>query len=305
MSHFYNGDPLFLFNFGSMKTHFLQPSPFLAPYVDYYFVIEDEAAVAVPVEARALKVFPAPQGEMVFSYGQPTQEKWQDGDTTLSPGLAIGGFATKAVEYINQQGVGSIMVGFKPWGLQAFVDVELKELMNTNSEMTLHFGSEVSFIEEMLREAHSLGERIRIVEAFLAGKLRRPVLDKAMMHAVGLIVDSKGLIQVENLAQECFMSRRQLLRRFERAIGISPKLFSRILRFQQVFTAMEQASAEPEWSHLAYDSGYFDQAHFIHDFREFSGMSPAQFFNQAQRSAIGLSFDENKRDDGLYGKVYL
>lgn len=288
-----------------MKTHFLQPSPFLAPYVDYYFVLEDEAPFVSLMESRTLKVFPAPQGEMVFSYGEPTQEKWQGEGTIHSPDLAVGGFATKAVEYINQQGVGSIMVGFKPWGLQAFIDTELKELLNTNSEMQLHFGSEVMFVEEMLREAHSLGERIRIVEAFLAGKLRRPVLDKVMVHAVGLIVDSKGLIQVEKLAQTCFMSRRQLLRRFESAIGISPKLFSRIVRFQQVFSAMEQASIEPEWSHLAYDSGYFDQAHFVNDFKEFSGMSPSQFFHQAQRSMIGLSFDENKRDDGLYGRVYL
>lgn len=288
-----------------MKTHFLSPSPFLAPYVDYYFVIEDEVAVIVPEEERTLKVFPTPQGEMVFSYGEPSQEKWQGENTAHSPDFAIGGFATKAVEYTNQKGVGTIMVGFKPWGLQAFVDVELKELMNTNSEMRLHFGSEVVFVEEMLREAQSLAERIRIVEAFLAGKLSRPTLDKAMMQAVNLILDAKGAIQVEKLAQTCFMSRRQLLRRFENAIGINPKLFSRIVRFQQVFTAMEQGAVEPEWSHLAYDSGYFDQAHFIHDFREFSGMSPSQFFHQAQRSAVGLSFDENKGDAKLYGKVYL
>lgn len=288
-----------------MKTHFIQPSPFLAPYIDYYFVIEDEAPLLAQQEERALKVFPAPQGEMVFSYGKPSQEKWLGENVAHSPNFAIGGFATKAVEYTNQQGVGSIMVGFKPWGLQSFVTVELKELMNTNSEMSLHFGSEVTFVEEMLQAAQSLSERIRIVEAFLAGKLSRPMLDKAMIQVVKLIVDSKGLIQVEKLAQTCFMSRRQLLRRFENAIGINPKLFSRIVRFQQVFTAMEQGVAEPEWAHLAYDSGYFDQAHFIHDFREFSGVSPAQFFHQAQRSAVGLSFDENKGDEKLYGKVYL
>lgn len=305
MSHFSNGVWQFLPNFGTMQTWFLQPSAFLAPYIDYYFVIEDNEPATILEAQPGLTVFPAPQGEMVFSYGEPTQEQWLGEAATDSPDLAIGGFATKAVRYTNQQGVGSIMVGFKPWGLQAFLEVGLKELTNANSEMTLHFGREVLFVEEMLREARSLGERIRILEAFLAGKLRRPLLDKTMIHAVELIADSKGLIQVETLAQQCFMSRRQLLRRFENAIGIGPKLFSRIVRFQQVFTSMEQAPIEPEWSQMAYDTGYFDQAHFINDFREFSGMSPSQFFHQAQRSEIGLSFDENKGGEGLYGKVYL
>lgn len=294
-----------MLNFDLMQTCFLQPSAFLAPYIDYYFVIEDNGSAIVPEDKRSLTVFPAPQGEMVFSYGAPTQEQWLDETAVDSPGLAVGGFSTKAVEYTNRQGVGCMMVGFKPWGLQSFLDVGLKELINTNSEMTLHFGTEVLFVEEMLREAGSLGERIRIVEAFLAGKLRRPMLDKTMVHAVDLIADSKGLIPVETLARQCFMSRRQLLRRFENAIGISPKLFSRIVRFQQVFTAMEQTPAQLDWSQIAYDTGYFDQAHFINDFREFSGMSPSQFFHQAQRSAIGLSFDENKGGEGFYGKVYL
>jgi len=288
-----------------MHTYFLQPSAFLAPYIDYYFVLEDKGALIAPEGGRSLTVFPAPQGEMVFSYGEPTREKWLDEAAAHSPGFAVGGFSTKAVEYISSQGVGSIMVGFKPWGLQAFLDVGVKELINTNSDMSLHFGREVLFVEEMLRQARHLDERIRIVEAFLAGRLRRPVLDKAMVYAVELIADSKGLIPVETLAQQCFLSRRQLHRRFENAMGISPKLFSRIVRFQQVFTAMEQVPTEPEWSQIAYDTGYFDQAHFINDFREFSGMSPSQFFHQAQRSAVGLSFDENKDREGLYGKVYL
>jgi AraC-like DNA-binding protein len=288
-----------------MQTCFLQPSAFLAPYIDYYFVLEGEARPGLHPQDRTIKVFPAPHSEMVFSYGAPTEEKWLGQSATHSPGLAIGGYATRAVEYINMQEIGCIMVGFKPWGVQAFLDFELREITNTNSEMTLHYGREVYFVEEMLREAESIGERIRIVEAFLSGKLRRPILDPAMIHAAGLIAESKGLVQIESLAKDCFMSRRQLLRRFERAIGINPKLFARIVRFQQVFKEMEQSAAEPDWTKLAFDLGYFDQAHFINDFREFCGMTPSQFFYQSHRTDVGRTFDENKREDGLYGKVYL
>lgn len=288
-----------------MKNYFFRPSPFLAPYVEYYFVIEDFEPAPERLANESVKVFPAPQCEMVFSYGDSVSEKWLDKSLESSPGFAIGGYATRPVEYFGSGTTGSIMVGFKPWGIQAFLDFEAKEITNVNSDMALHFGGELRFLEEKLREASSIGERIRIVEAFLAGRLRRPVIDKEMIHAVELITASQGVLQIEELACQCFMSRRQLLRRFEASIGISPKLFSRLVRFQRVFAKMEAASEMPDWGQVAYEAGYFDQAHFINDFREFSGYTPTELVEGLQRTQIGAFFDENSRDTATFGKIYL
>ena len=288
-----------------MKNYFFQPSPFLAPYVEYYFVIEDFEPVPERLGNECVKVFPAPQCEMVFSYGDPVSEKWLDKPPERSPGFATGGYATCPVEYFGNGTTGSIMVGFKPWGIQAFLDFEAKEITNVNSDMALHFGREVRFLEEKLREADSVGERIRIVEAFLAGRLRHPVIDREMVRAVELIAASQGTLQMERLARQCFMSRRQLLRRFEASIGINPKLFSRLVRFQQVFAKMKNAGEAPDWGQIAYEAGYFDQAHFINDFREFSGFTPTQFVEGLQCTQIGAFFEANSRGEATYGKIYL
>lgn len=287
-----------------MQTYFFRPSFFLAPYVDYYFVLENISKDS-NFGSQGVTVFPIPQGQMVFSYGDPTFEKWVGGSLSPSPGFAVGGYANRTVEYFSEGTVSAIMVGFKPWGIQAFLDFELKHISNSNSDMSLHFGNEVGFVEEMLHEAGDMAERIRIVEAFLAGKLRRPVIDKAMVHAVELIAQSKGAMPVEQLAKESFMGRRNFLRRFEASIGITPKLFSRIVRFQQVFAAMETQQGKGDWGQIAFETGYFDQAHFINDFREFSGMAPSQFQECARPTDIGRSFDSNALGENLTGKAYL
>ncbi|MBI5916019.1 MAG: helix-turn-helix transcriptional regulator [Bacteroidetes bacterium] len=288
-----------------MTNYFFKPSPFLAPFVEYYFVIEEFSATPESGSAESVKVFPSPQCEMVFSYADPVRERWFDQSLAPSPGFAIGGYATKPVEYLPEGAGGVIMVGFKPWGIQCFLDFEVKEIMNANSDMSLHYGREVLFVEEKLREAGSVVERIRIVEAFLAGKIRRHRADPAMVHAVELIAQSCGTLPVEQLARRCFISRRQFLRRFEAGIGIPPKTYSRIVRFQQVFSKMDGEEAAPDWGTIAYEAGYFDQAHFINDFREFSGYSPEQFQKGISRSPVGRFFDENVQPKAAYGKIYL
>lgn len=283
-----------------MQNYFFQPSPFLAPYVEYYFVMEDFFTVQENRPAEGLKVFPAPHCEMVFSYGGFVRERWLGKAPKASPGYAIGGYATQSVEYFPEGQGGFIMVGFKPWGIQCFIDFEVREITNANSDMTLHFGREVLFVEEKLREAGNIAERIRIIEAFLAGKIHRHRPDPAMIHAVELVTQSGGMMPVEQLARQCFMSRRQFLRRFEAGIGINPKTFSRIVRFQQAFQKMTNGHTTPDWNVIAFEAGYFDQAHFINEFREFSGYSPEQFQRGLLRNPPGPYLRENKEQPGHY-----
>ena len=91
------------------------------------------------------------------------------------------------------------------------------------------------------------------------------------------IIMSDGRQSVARLSQDIGLTGRQLERKFQIMVGISPKLLARIIRFQKVFKAMGQAAAS--WSAVAYECGYYDQAHLIHDFRTFSGESPTAFYN--------------------------
>lgn len=110
------------------------------------------------------------------------------------------------------------------------------------------------------------------------------------------VVGCRRLISVEQLAQDAGMSARQLERRFLNEVGLGPKLLSRIMRFQQVFRAVE--SCEGAWAPVAVECGYYDQAHLIRDFNQFAHQTPAVLFSQP--SSLTESFTRKDRKSDFY-----
>ena len=109
-----------------------------------------------------------------------------------------------------------------------------------------------------------------------------------MNQAVTEIEDAWGRIRIAELSARLGLGGRRLERAFQRQIGVSPKLFTRIVRFQRVFELVQAGLPCPgriaiDWAMLALDCGYFDQSHLIRDFRRFSGQSPAAYFDSEHR----------------------
>jgi len=104
----------------------------------------------------------------------------------------------------------------------------------------------------------------------------RHEVDFLVSAAVSMFEHSSGLVNVANVARMLGVSSRHLQRRFLETVGISPKLFSRMQRFQRVFQAMERLN----WVNTAIDCGYYDQAHLIKDFQEFAGKAPTALMNE-------------------------
>jgi transcriptional regulator GlxA family with amidase domain len=125
------------------------------------------------------------------------------------------------------------------------------------------------FAREMLSRMHEVNPFPQIENLLLA--MLRPNDNDAMLNQVlDSILRSGGATRVADLASQSRISRRHLERIFLRSVGIGPKLFSRIVRFQHLLRAPYN-----DWAMLAADSGYFDQAHLIRDFRQFTGQTPA------------------------------
>ena len=108
----------------------------------------------------------------------------------------------------------------------------------------------------------------------------RPSLDHALAAAVAEILRSRGLATLERLSSRCGLKPRSLERRFRAAVGFSPKRFARIVRFQRVFRELQAAGSAGGWVDVAIRCGYFDQAHLIRDFREFSGEAPIAYLER-------------------------
>jgi AraC-like DNA-binding protein len=131
--------------------------------------------------------------------------------------------------------------------------------------------------EDRLTDQPTITAKIRLVEGVLLEKLGRKKDDDPYVGPlVDLIVRERGGVSVEALSEFAGISRQHIARKFDRYVGISPKLFSRVMRFQDLMTTIRGAR-NIDWASTALDLGYYDQAHMISDFKEFSGQTPASF----------------------------
>jgi transcriptional regulator GlxA family with amidase domain len=141
------------------------------------------------------------------------------------------------------------------------------------------------------QDLSSLGQKRAAVASALIVHLLRGAHNSSAVRLAARLVKSAGLISVDQLASEAGISSRQLERRFLREVGVGPKLLSRILRFQQVFRAVERFDAA--WASIALECGYYDQAHLIRDFHQFAHQTPSVLF--AEQSALTESFTRKTR----------
>ncbi|MBK8947973.1 MAG: AraC family transcriptional regulator [Flavobacteriales bacterium] len=160
-------------------------------------------------------------------------------------------------------------------------------------------------LDHAVRTASDGSARLQRIERFLLSKLRRPALDEAVVHSVKAIMEGKGRVRVQELADARSLSRRQFLRRFQDACGVEPSLFIQLVRFQSTFEAMDQQGEAPDWSTIALDAGYYDQAHFINAFRSFTGLAPTEYMACMHRTELGRSFDAHRNEDDPMRRMYI
>lgn len=137
-------------------------------------------------------------------------------------------------------------------------------------------------LSEQLLHTDSTGERINILSAYLFAQIRRNnrQQDEKIQFALSLILRSRGNISLKELQKNTQLSERSFERRFKQSIGITPKLFSRICRFQASLKQLRKNNYS-KLSDIAFENEYADQSHFIRTFQEFAGFSPYQYQKQS------------------------
>jgi len=121
--------------------------------------------------------------------------------------------------------------------------------------------------------APDLAARIAALDAFLVEKLLNRRLDRRLSRALRLLFHNHGALTVAELASQTAVDPRTLTRLFQRTVGLSPKRFARVVRFQSALRNLDRAG---NWAALAAELGYFDQAHLIRDLKELFGATPTQ-----------------------------
>jgi AraC-like DNA-binding protein len=155
----------------------------------------------------------------------------------------------------------------------------LHEITDKDFALDLVWGSEIKELEDRIYH-QSKEEAIIAIQQFLLRKLSGSIYQvEPMKQVIAHIVSMQGNVRIDELAYHSNLSERQFNRRFSNMVGLSPKNFAGIIRFQHFF---KQAQLLPNQNlgAVALDCGYYDQSHFIREFKQYTGMNPSEYFKQ-------------------------
>lgn len=175
-------------------------------------------------------------------------------------------------------------ISFKPYGVRMFFDFHIGELYDTNISLQQLVGDESEMLEEEIHRARSFAERVAAVERFLLKRLSRCTREyevRRMAHSLSLVGVGNGAVGVNDLADAACLSRKQLERDFSAYVGASPKQFLKTIRFQRSLYEKYKKN-ELSLTELAFASGYYDQSHMINDYKQLSGRTPSEFFDECE-----------------------
>lgn len=242
-----------------------KPNILLTPYIETYWSV-----CGFRQEEELLKILPDGCIDIIFSF-----EGNQLGLNQLTPNI-IGTLTSYSMgSYYNI--VNLIGIRFRPAGITAFTHTPINEFTDKRVNLTLieSLFDELFYVE--LPEKASTELKINHIDSFFLSKLRRGIfeLDSPIVYAINLIRTTNGQLPLADVASKCCLSLRHFERKFKTSIGVSPKTFSKIVKFQYTISYLKNNNNSLYLT--AIDCGYYDQAHLMKDFRAFSGDSPSNF----------------------------
>ena len=268
-----------------MNPKIFEPNIELAEFVKCYWTLESEK------ENTPVKNTIVPDGTMklIFHYGDTYKHHPKDGESIILPKCFLIGQLTKpyVVEPIGV--TGSFVVRFQSNGFLPFATIPIKEMENMAVPLGKLFGTYGEEIGEKILNANDTSERIEIIETFLFNRLAdRQTIETIVKSTVETILKANGQFSVNEFSKQSNINRRQLTRKFSSAIGLSPKQLAKTIRIQATLKSLLRKEVI-SLTDLAYENEYFDQAHFIKDFKEFTGLTPKEFYGEDLK--MSLIFD--------------
>ena len=266
------------------KTY--EPNIELREFVKRYWTLDGEKE-NIPVKNT---IVPDGTMKLIFHYGDTYKHHSSNAEITILPKCFLIGKLTKPY-VIEPTGVtGSFVVQFNANGFLPFTPIPIKEMENTAIPLNKLFGEDGKVLGRNILHANSTSERIDIIETFLFRKLAdKRNIDNLVKSTVETILKTNGQFSVNEFSKSNKINRRQLTRKFSSAIGLSPKQLAKTIRIQSILKILlnEEITSLTD---LAYKNEYFDQAHFIKEFKEFTGLTPKEFFGDDLK--MSLIFDK-------------
>ncbi|MCG8326503.1 MAG: helix-turn-helix domain-containing protein [Chitinophagales bacterium] len=259
-----------------MKSTIFYPCKALSPYIEYYRELRFEQELS---NQYSFRDYPRAALDMVFCFkGAPEIVSSINCSFKLGDSTFVGHF-DNPYEIRFKGGIIIFHVRFKANGVYPLTKIPLEFLTNNSISLNDLLNERMDLLHERLAEKTSSTERIKALEIYLLNAYQDAQLHHRLDYGLGLIHQSRGLLSVKQLTSKLNTNYKSLNRWFLKHVGLSPKRYIQIIRFKHILTELEQGQ-EPNWLQLAVDYGFHDQAHFIKEFKQFSGNSPSIFMEQ-------------------------
>jgi AraC-like DNA-binding protein len=230
----------------------IEPTGHACKAIDYYWLAKDDNSTCVKQ-----KIIPDGFAEIIFHFGDQYRinlhGRWQRQGRRL-----LAGQLTKYF-YLENTGVSDMMgIKLKPAAVTHLFGISMKDLVD---------------------RVVVLDEKIKIDTENVDEYFNRLCVNYPCDHpadkAVEIILSKKGMITVAELCSEIDVSERYVQTLFQKYVGLSPKFFSRVIRFSHIFNLIKEH--DPDWAEVVYKAGYYDQSHFIRNFKAFTGEDPGEY----------------------------
>lgn len=253
--------------------HFF-PSDILKPYIRHYYIFESDSDIEFEDT-----VFPSGDMEVIFNLGEGTWESSVENKFLKTPPIELWGQITKPLAIRSKGRHTMLGIKFFTHSAAYFFNDEIGVFNDQISDLTDIIGSPAKTLHAQLLETKDQGKRIELIEIFLLKRLissekRSFKIDK-VAHILSSIKKNPAENNLGNIASKHGITPRYLHKLIYQNTGLSPTSFNKINRFQ--FSLKLIAKNEQPFTAIAYNCGYFDQSHFIRDFKSFTGLTPSAY----------------------------
>lgn len=220
-----------------------------------------------------------PTGSLYLTrvYGDPLTLDFAPGERRQAPPVFIGGQLRRIMPVTRVQGhLGLTGFEFTPTGFYRLFGLDCQPLTDTATALTALAPDTGPALIATLEATPDPGEQMEQLQDFLLARVTNARPASVVDDAVALIEQEQGDVTVERTAEYCHLSERQLHRRFLREVGIGPKHFAKVIQIKEALATLHDGTPG-QLRNLAQRTGYFDQAHFIHDFQRLVGTNPLAF----------------------------
>jgi AraC-like DNA-binding protein len=246
------------------------PRPALRPYVRAFAQrVLDRSSVDV------VQTMPASLEQVLeFEFGEFPQIELDDGQRFSTYRMEVIGSRAYLPGSIRlRAGVETFAIFLQPLGLWQLFGIPNVKLANWHFEASEVIGKDIQELWDRMAEAASFEHRVLLAEAMLLKRISKVLANSLIMRSAQYLFKRKGAPRVADVARIACLSVRQFERRFVDEIGVTPKLFAKVTRFQMLLDARVRGG-NASWLTLAHQYGYHDQMHMIKDFRGLSGLTP-------------------------------